>query len=84
MGNLPKCEATGKVRFETKSDAQVKIHKMRDIYSRKTGQRCNRLRKKRKEKRAYYCKFCGGWHLTSQDFSTVKQIKAANNLELSE
>ena len=84
MGNLPKCEVTGKVRFENKSDALVKIHKLRDIYSRRTGQRCNRLRKKRREKRAYYCSHCGGWHLTSQDFSTLKSIKAAKDLDLSE
>ena len=84
MGNLAKCEATGKVGFETKSDALVKIHKTRTIINRKTGQRCNRLRKKRREKRAYFCCHCGGWHLTSQDYSTLKSIKSQNNLELSE
>ena len=84
MGNLARCAATGKVKFTTKSDALDKIHKTRTIINRKTGQRCNRLRKKRKEKRAYYCSHCGGWHLTSQDYATLKSIKAANNLEISE
>lgn len=84
MGNLPKCEATGKVRFETKSAALIKLHRLKDIYSRRTGQRCNRLRRKRKEKRAYYCPYCGGWHLTSQDFQTLKQIKQRKSLDLSE
>jgi len=75
MGNLKKCSATGKVIFENKKDALAKIHKNKTITSYKTGQRVNRLRRKRNEKRCYWCEFCDGWHLTSQDYKVVKSIK---------
>ena len=75
MGNLSKCSATGKVRFENKKDAEAKIHKTKTLTSYKSGQRLNRLRRKRKEKRCYWCEHCDGWHLTSQDYSVVKSIR---------
>ena len=75
MGNLEKCPAEGKVRFATKKEALAKIHRTKDIYSFRTGQRVNRLRRKRKEKRAYYCQHCEGWHLTSLDYDTLRQIR---------
>ena len=83
MGNLPKCETTGKVRFETKGEAIQKIHMTKDIYRRSTGQRCNRLRRKRREKRVYYCSLCGGWHLTSREYNPPKK-NIKKDLEISE
>jgi len=83
MGNLNKCEATGKVKFENKRDALAKIHKTKNITSYKTGQRVNRLRRKRKEKRCYWCEHCDGWHLTSQDYSVVKAIREQRRKNLS-
>ena len=84
MGNLPRCEATKKVMFLTQTDAKSSIHKNKEIRSRKSGQRVNRLRRKRKETRAYHCEYCGCWHLTSQSFQERKRRKQKKDLDNSE
>lgn len=61
MKKLERCWQTSKVVFATKGDA-LEVIKMPG----KRG-KSGRKRKKR-ETRTYSCEFCGGWHLTSQEY----------------
>ena len=60
---LGQCEATGKVRFRDKREAQAALH--RAVAARQLreaeGHTC-----RRQEQRMYECASCNGWHLTSQ------------------
>lgn len=53
-----KCPTTGKVRYLDRIAAQLALA---DI------QRQDRTSRPKGEKRAYYCKACQGWHLTSRE-----------------
>jgi hypothetical protein len=61
MKKLSRCLQTGKVYFATKGEA-IEVIKM----PKKRGR--NGRKRKKRETRTYECEYCGGWHLTSQDY----------------
>lgn len=65
-----KCRATGKVGFSTLIEAQwVVLHfKLKSrVMSKTDGRRIKHRMGKGASKRAYYCTFCEGYHLTKWD-----------------
>lgn len=68
--NLSKCSATGKTRFPTPGDAKKAIlhlkHKNK-LYDNVSSKRYKHRRGKAVQCRFYVCKFCKGYHLTSQE-----------------
>lgn len=73
---LRQCEATEKVRFRDKREAQDALH--RAVAARQLqeaeGHTC-----RRQERRMYLCESCGGWHLTSQT-AEVREARLSNAL----
>lgn len=67
---LHKCPFTNKVML-TKDDAYNVIHKGTKSYYDINGNRRNKFRRKKNEKRMYFCKECGSFHLTS--WETLKK-----------
>lgn len=75
-----KCPATGKTRFNSSGDAKQQMEKIKSSQSTSfvdwvTGKRKNKSRGKVRQSRAYYCKFCHGWHLTSKEYVNPKKFK---------
>ena len=75
MNNLKKCRATGKVIFPTLMEAKITMFRLKwgfkhikDIY----GKRIKRRQGKPEQKRAYYCPFCEGYHLTKWNKKSFK------------
>lgn len=66
-----KCFATGKRRYATPGDAK------KAIISTKAHNNLNRSSKKatgkNKIKRYYSCTFCKGFHLSSQDYTSIRK-----------
>lgn len=61
-----KCKITNKTRYATKGDAQKALENIKNsIYHKKDGKRNKHRQGKPAQKRAYPCKECKGWHLTS-------------------
>lgn len=60
---LGQCEATGKVRFRDKREAQAALHSA--VAARQLREAEGRICR-RQEQRMYECASCNGWHLTSQ------------------
>lgn len=54
MSGLPRCKATGKVRFRDEHAARKFLDRSRD-----------RKAEKRRERRVYWCPRCRGYHTTS-------------------
>jgi hypothetical protein len=52
---LPRCGATGKVAFRTEGAAYQRAGEILDSTEART-----------EHLRAYQCRFCGQWHITSQ------------------
>lgn len=51
-----------KILYTTEREASAVIHKCK-----------NASRRSKIPKRKYYCKECGGWHVTSQKFTNSKR-----------
>lgn len=70
-----KCSTTGKTIFLDLAGARARIATLRiRHWDSVTGKRINRHNKKPEQKRAYYCEYCEGYHLTSQAVH-LKEIK---------
>jgi hypothetical protein len=66
---VEKCQATGKTRYETHSNAHDELVRLRSVERRTPeGRRVKRRAKKPGLKRAYKCNHCDGFHLTSKEF----------------
>jgi hypothetical protein len=66
---------TGKVRFATRVEAEVVIFTLRWALKRKdmNGRRIKHRKGRPVAKRAYYCEYCKGFHVThweKSDFNT--------------
>jgi hypothetical protein len=61
-----KCQATGKVTFETYGEARNALLRIRLAWKYHTvdGKRSKHRVGKPAQKRVYYCPHCGGYHLT--------------------
>ncbi|MFC3199898.1 hypothetical protein ACFOET_19925 [Parapedobacter deserti] len=74
LPHLPKrkCFATGKVIFVSRRDAEMAMFQMR--WAHRMQQRLSEERRTKrrhgqpKQRRAYYCEHCGGFHLTKMEF----------------
>lgn len=78
MDNRKKCRATGKVIFPALVDARLTIIRLKwarritDFY----GKRIKHRRGKPEQKRAYYCSFCEGYHLTKWERKDFKAYQS--------
>lgn len=61
---MGKCEATGKVIFETEGLANERL---KQIKSHNKISTTKRSKGRSKIKRIYYCEHCNGYHFTSYD-----------------
>ena len=55
LRDASKCFFTGKRRWGKQSEAVAEMRRIRD-----------RSRRSKTPKRAFFCKLCNGWHLTSE------------------
>lgn len=58
------CRTAGKVRFRDHAEAVTALHA---AATARHVAACDAVTTVRKEKRCYECKWCRGWHLTSQE-----------------
>ncbi|RKR84414.1 hypothetical protein BDD43_4649 [Mucilaginibacter gracilis] len=62
-----KCEDTGKTRFDSLAEAKDIMLRFRGMWKlHREGKRRKHRQGKPAQKRAYYCGYCGGYHLTSK------------------
>lgn len=64
---MERCGYTGKVMLDKEKAREIINSSVINVFNRKTGDRVNKVRRKRGEKRMYYCGHCEGWHLTSRE-----------------
>lgn len=70
-----KCRMTGKVRFSTRIEAELVIIALHRMLKRKdeNGKRIKHRSGKPVAKRAYFCQYCNGYHVTrwkKRDFNS--------------
>ena len=67
------CKQTGKRRYVTQGEAKLSMRAFRTKFSKWLGgTRSKRRRTKPRQKRIYFCSFCKGYHLTSQEMRFSK------------
>jgi hypothetical protein len=62
-----KCDATGKTTFKDYHDSLKAIYDIKTNSSYKPLLKRKRNKKDGNIQRSYYCRYCSGYHLTSQD-----------------
>jgi len=61
-----KCEATGKVRFNSEKEAKESMFRFRFTWKiLRQGKRRKHRQGKPAQKRSYFCEHCNGYHQTS-------------------
>lgn len=60
----PRCPVTGKARLGERRDAKLALERAAHVRARAA---LDGASTKAEVRRAYRCRYCGGWHLTSQE-----------------
>jgi hypothetical protein len=75
-----KCFTSGKRRYSTLGDAKIAIISTKSHNNRKGGNK--KSTGKNNIKRAYYCKYCTGFHLSSKDYISSTKFAEKGKDEL--
>lgn len=77
--SLRDCQHTGKRRFRDHQEAVVALHKAVAARARADA---HDVVTARRERRAYFCASCNGWHLTSQPLRLDVRLGLAPDVAL--
>lgn len=95
LTTLSKCSATGKTRYYNQGvakEAMLRLKGKKGLFDNITKKRLKRRQGKPEQCRAYYCKHCKGYHLTSSSAPVIQKtlekkfqqrIKQTNGLVVS-
>lgn len=70
-----KCIATGKITFSSNLEARIVMFNLKwsyKLHKDLLGKRIKHRQGKPKQKRAYFCQYCNGFHLTKWDANDFK------------